>query len=1077
MSPGRLPDQSSRDRVWQTERSVVVDASAGTGKTWLLVQRALWFVLKRGVPMRRMVMLTFTEKAAREMGTRLRVALQRVVAAPARDGLPEEAAPLAGDESLAALQGRARTALDDFQHAHISTIHSFAADVLRLFSAEAGVDPTFAVDEGPRFAGLVDDEWDTFLSRELGPEASPARRKDWLALLERVKLEDIEDLAKGLASFRVNLDGLPDPARPAAGEVPEPVRHWLEKIIAACAEMARGGSGPDGGGEVPGFVSALRDAARSFLDSRKAPGAVIGQLLEEAEEFRRPEKWEGFSTGAAERGAWLARQASALRHVPGEGLVFAALALLAPFARSARSVLLVRGYVPFDGLLSLARDLLRDRPEVRRALKARFDAVLVDEAQDVDPLQLEMILYLAEETGGSARDWRKVRLEPGKLFLVGDPKQLIYGWREADMGAYGKVAELAEKSGAERLVLSASMRSHEAIIGFVNAAGPALFSAGSSVPYQPLEPGPPRAGRHPHPRVVVRRAGAHEGEKSEEADARAAAEWIRAAVERGTPPGQIAVIARKAGWMSAQAEALRAEGVPVTIEEERRFFLRTETADLHNILALLADPADTVALAGALRGPWGGLDDDQLIRWFAAWSAGPERTFARMEALAGTKGLPPTLPALVRTLAALSRNLQSVPGRVAVERLWRALSVDALAAESGRTGAREAVARLKRMLGDLLESRGVSGTLDALAQGRESERAFELGPDRAPRLPAPAGTDAVRLMTIHQAKGLEFPVVVLAGGAQRDAPDSPAKTAHLEDWTAGLAGAAIKAKGSKDAILTLEGAWIAAEKAEKGREEERRILYVALTRARDVLVVIRPYDKDGGPEKAPFTEPIAGMLEGPGALAAQEERPSGEPVAREAPAEAPVKATAGRGAPVEAFPEVVSPSDLLERFADDLEEFIEPGTRPEALMTGEVCHRVLEHWEFGTPAEGLGAEVDRAIAAMAGSAPPPPLVRERAMRLLSGFLASAAARTLAGVEMAGREVSLLVSAGERVISARADIVYRLGGKLFVGDYKMGSGPAVSPAVAGAYRDAATAALGEPVSFALISLADGTIITA
>ncbi len=114
------------------------------------------------------------------------------------------------------------------------------------------------------------------------------------------------------------------------------------------------------------------------------------------------------------------------------------------------------------------------------------------------------------------------------------------------------------------------------------------------------------------------------------------------------------------------------------------------------------------------------------------------------------------------------------------------------------------------------------------------------------------------------------------------------------------------------------------------------------------------------------------------------------------------------------------------------------------------------------------------LAAMAGSAPPPLLVRERAMRLLSGFLASAAARTLAGVEMVGREVSLLVSAGERVISARADIVYRSGGKLFVGDYKMGSGPVVSPAIAGAYRDAATAALGEPVSFALISLADGTI---
>src|SRR6185436_496868 len=140
------------------------------------------------------------------------------------------------------------------------------------------------------------------------------------------------------------------------------------------------------------------------------------------------------------------------------------LPCLLDFAGACRRRFIERGLVSFDGLLARARDLLRDHPLIRRALKAQFRALLVDEFQDTDPVQYELILYLAEADGKEARRWQDLRLMPGKLFVVGDPKQSIYAFRRADMEAYDAVVEDLILAQGDRQTLQTNFRSHAALL-------------------------------------------------------------------------------------------------------------------------------------------------------------------------------------------------------------------------------------------------------------------------------------------------------------------------------------------------------------------------------------------------------------------------------------------------------------------------------------------------------------------------------------------------------------------------------------------------------------------------------------
>ena len=462
------PDHIDRDRArLSLESSVVVEAGAGTGKTTLLTDRILFLILAGEAPARieEVVALTFTEKAAGEIKIRLSQRLEELAARLSGVDLASDAAERA-DRTLEELRvrfkspdartiERARAALEDLDKAPIGTIHSFCSQILRLYPVEAGVDPGFRVDEGEGFEELFASEWARWLDDELGEK--PPRRRLWLELLALVSLEDLEALARelGSESFEPESTGLPDPAAAAA----------LRQLAKLAAELPVGRAKPRGG--ILDVLVAIekRLNAAAFAAEAQDPALNAPEPAELAN-ATWPKAWEEDEAGAAlyERLRAVAKAASPR----GEAVTRRAARLLAPFAARLRREYARRGWVSFDGLLRRARDLVRDARRPREELKRRFSAILVDEFQDTDPLQGELLLYLSEKIGSSARTWSEIVPGAGRLFVVGDPKQSIYRFRGADIAAYESFIGRLSAGGALTCDLTANFRSVPGVITPVN---------------------------------------------------------------------------------------------------------------------------------------------------------------------------------------------------------------------------------------------------------------------------------------------------------------------------------------------------------------------------------------------------------------------------------------------------------------------------------------------------------------------------------------------------------------------------------------------------------------------------------
>ena len=308
------------------------------------------------------------------------------------------------------------------------------------------------------------------------------------------------------------------------------------------------------------------------------------------------------------------------------------LALLSPFVQAVRQSFLNSGWLTFDGLLGKARTLLRDHPAIREQLKRDYRALLVDEFQDTDPVQYEIVLYLAERMGLQAISWRDAELEPGKLFIVGDPKQSIYAFRRADIEAFDHVVERMERSGALRCELATNFRSHAQVLDVVNGVFNALLVAQPSIqpPNVPLTVQPNRSSQFRNPGVELRLvASEHDDDLDSAAATRVEAEQIALLIGRllqpaehaftstesghTLRPGHIALLFRKLTQAEHYLEALRRHHIAYIIDGEKHFYRRQEVIDLVNILRCVESPHDRIALVGVLRSAVGGLPDSALV--------------------------------------------------------------------------------------------------------------------------------------------------------------------------------------------------------------------------------------------------------------------------------------------------------------------------------------------------------------------------------------------------------------------------------------------------------------------------------
>jgi ATP-dependent helicase/nuclease subunit A len=1078
--PIDLPDALDRRIAVETfDRNLVVTAGAGTGKTTLLVDRLVHLLLRNPDPFHitEIVALTFTNKAANEMRQRLRDRLQAYLEAdlrnePLEDGqkkLQQQVESLIQRYQLSKdeLDRRVHEALRNLERADIGTIHSFAATLLRLYPLEAGVDPQFHEDEGSQFERIFDQQWNLWLDQELSLKSS--RAGDWRKVLKQLSLEQVKDLAKSLCAETVQLDPLqPDKPRQAV------LRSWLRALIDSAAGL-RQRHPEDRVNER--LVRAAQMIIQTFLDSGDCSETTLAEQMAYLLERSVDRETKGWTERDVEEARNLVRAAKGLCKVD-EDLIHLVRQLLVPYAGGLREIFVHEGFISFDGLLIRARNLVRDHLRVRQELKRQYRTILIDEFQDTDPIQYEILLYLAEQPGNSATDWRKVKLTDGKVFVVGDPKQSIYAFRRADIEAYLEVVEkiIKAQNGVE-CRLTTNFRSDEAIIAVINGVFSLLIQEQSGLQprYIGIQPAPQRNSLVPGkdekslPRVTVRKIVAPDedvnAETARRLEGESVAAWLKEEVLDSTSfvnaegeqvraqPKDVAILFRKLTGIHDYLEPLRRRGIRYVVEGERHFYAAKEIIDAVNLLRAIENPNDRLALAGVLRSPIGGATDQDIYDLHRR----DLLDYRRSEEVTA-KNFPSTFAELYCTLAKLHADCRILPVGDAVSHIFATLPLKLWAAcyfhGEQAVGNVEKLRRQAEVLG-----REDSAMTFKAAIRQLQQRVLDVK-DEGESVLAEEDFDAVRIMSIHKSKGLEFPIVVLAGchagidGRQK----RPAEA--LFDWSSGLSGMHV------GPFTDLAGVYISEKNRLRAEEETKRVLYVAMTRAREHLTV------SIGPSSKRSAGNFARMLDealldrigaaaqsttveiGPGRLEVEVVEAS-----LTAPGPAARKKNAAeikrdwrpyidiwqrRGQICRAAlnsPAFVTPT-LLKRQEQELAEAVETTQRAAqgrtpAMLVGELAHRFLEGWDFGGDEKLFHSQLGPFLRAWLPSEYRANLssIGEDLKTILDRFLNSGIYAELSKAQILGREVPLLMPWKGQIMEGVIDLIYERNGLLYLADYK------------------------------------------
>jgi len=829
-----VPDEKHRAAAVAARGvNVLVDAGAGTGKTTLLVRRLVEMVAPSddaatAIPLERIAAVTFTRKAAGELRLRVRESLL--------SGLAGKPSTVRRDRLAAAL-----AAADT---AFIGTIHGFSDRLLRRRPVEARLSPSYDVIEDASElcheafetllqaseAGRLPEELEgTAIDRARAEEAGEIIRAALAAEVRAERKEgqwrDRHGLDSLFQGFIEHRDVPPREAKPAPFQGAR-VQQAIAGFV-ALAKTARGDG--KGSGWMRRAVAQLgraatqtdpvclyREVARLL---RYTPGDTALQMKRDFPDDKAGwEAWKAWR-GDKDEPAFKDLITRPLRRWMATRLVRTFPVVIAMYEKvKARH----RAVDQVDLLLSL-RNLLRSDREVRREMQGLFDHVFVDEFQDTDPLQAEIILYLCE-AGPAAKSWRDVSLAPGKLTLVGDPKQSIYRFRRADISVYESVREIVEKGPHLLVPLTANFRSQPALIAHLNDRfdevlgkpedGKADFdSAAGTVVNHRLDFGR-EGGRERCVAVLPFNTEEGKAGTDREMEATVVATWLRATIGDAVRFGDVAVLAHATTNIGLLTEEFDRLGVPWSARGGTLFLADPLHRQFLFGLRAIADRDDGVASAALLREPFFALDMADLVRARAVEDGPVDEGIRRAR----------DAEDLVRELR--RRRFERPPGETARDLLERTGLAPAVAFGPN---AQQRLERLRELCFELERVASAEGLDYDGATARLREWALDpvgLDPPRA------VGGNAVQIMTIHQAKGLEFPVVVWWDAHATLKPPSRQAQWFVERsgdaWAMQLDGLEWEEPEDGD-LLAREGAYFAAERL--------RLVYVAATRARDLLVL------------------------------------------------------------------------------------------------------------------------------------------------------------------------------------------------------------------------------------------------
>jgi exodeoxyribonuclease-5 len=861
-----LSDTKHRRRALSDHSTtLLVEAGAGTGKTSLLAGRVA-LLLASGVHPRNVAAITFTELAASELLQRIQEYVRELV----RGNVPEPLQIAMAEEfvdgeseslSLAASAtegltykqmeslSSAAAALDELT---CTTIHGFCQRLTTPYPIEANVDPgAVMMDEGEadlnhktllrqwlrnRLEGpQVDDPLAELLVIEgeqglrLIEQLAEARRARRTARAPEAKLSQkhIDEFRKSVTSFRKWYAGAQ-----SLGLQEPTTEEYISGFEALAAQYASGYRADTSfrqlwGHAHPQQISAMKKNSYE-LRQYKCKGKWAAAAKCTGQSQAKADRHNDEACALYER---VEESLQILVGLAAEAAQSQLISALDDFQASFWAFKRESALLDFDDLLYFSRDLLRTHPVVRAALAERYQRILVDEFQDTDPLQSEILFLLCGEDVAD-KPWPEQRLRPGQLFLVGDPKQSVYRFRRADIRSYKEAKSAIQRQWPENvLAITDNFRSRGPILDFVNQRFAVPLR---SIGYEPLvstvEPGGKEAfsiGRVP----VGTEGSEYKVYEWRELEAQAVAELCRKLIGRFTVreknelvpcrPGDIALLAPTGTDLWIFERALEDMDIPIATQAGKGFFIRQEVHDLVAIARILSNSRDTLALGALLRGPLVGLTEQELLDIVAGLPI-RDGEYGRLRLWTEPTEINHPLAAeVMRVLQGLGRKAYQTSPFDILSAAVEELHVRAILAQRHPRYVERALANVERFL-EMAKPYSVRG-LRVFAD--DMTRLWEEG-EREVEGRADATHDAVHIVSIHSAKGLEWPVVMPINLVTATRPT----TGVLHRATDDTLHFGLKTLNPPEYELLKE-----VENRELG-EERIRLLYVACTRARDLLV-------------------------------------------------------------------------------------------------------------------------------------------------------------------------------------------------------------------------------------------------
>jgi ATP-dependent helicase/nuclease subunit A len=854
MSNPILSDQEDRDRiVHDLDVNLFVDAGAGSGKTKAMVDR-ICSLVDRGEAITSIVAITFTEKAAAELRDRL------------RNRITEQLHGGEGDPELGPLRAEALNKLDS---APIGTIHSFAGRLLRENPIEAGVPPLLTISDELASQIAFQRRWDTIVSYLDTDENARAALEALLAL--GVTLEHLELITHKLdGSWDRLTPGAALPTLPALDT--DSVLREIKDLVSLASQCQK----PDGDTTVGQLIQLglwVEQFERIISEVQKNE-LLPTEIFKSLATLTLPRTNFGSKANWGEANLERLR---AQRDIAAETVIAAItsqlnvsiqllIAVLSEFILAAAQERQESGELEFSDLLVLSCRLLTEDELVWQRMSQRYRFIMLDEFQDTDPLQAELAVRLASTHWIGTGRWDDSMIRPGALFTVGDPKQSIYRFRRADIATFLDMGTRFDNP----VTLSTNFRSSAPVLEWINTVFGVMISADghrqpSFGPLAPRSDRPPWDDTFGHAISVIGQGQiAGSAEDARIAESHDIARLIRDAtgmtegvpvwthqelrkgewVEESLALSDVTVLLPSRTALPALQDALDAAGIEYIAEASSLVYSSDEIRDLLLVAQAVANTADEAALVVALRSPIFGCGDDELLEWSA--DLGKWNIFGRdVREDSASK--------VSRSLAYLKELAQELPTLTPAELLER-IVVDRQLLEmqlDKPIRAREIWRRIRYIV-DQAEAwhENTHGSLrDYLAWAHiQQEDDARVKEAVVPEI----GINAVRIMTIHASKGLEFPMVIVAGASSAGGGNRGPDLLWSEDGQLELQFLKKDKLAGRYAIAT-HGYGLAAENEKAFLDAEKvRLLYVACTRAQTHLVVsVHQYESIGSSTKFP----------------------------------------------------------------------------------------------------------------------------------------------------------------------------------------------------------------------------------